>query len=36
MWLAFLVYVVALANKQRNVKQDIKLLQQLLREDEED
>jgi CcmD family protein len=35
MWLAFLVYVVALANKQRNVKQDIKLLQQLLREDEE-
>lgn len=36
MWLAFLVYVVALANKQRNIKQDVKLLQQLLKEDEEE
>lgn len=35
MWLAFIVYIVSLANKQRNTKQDIKLLQQLLKEDEE-
>lgn len=35
MWLAFMVYIVALANKQRNTKQDIQLLQKLLREDEE-
>lgn len=35
MWLAFMVYLISLANKQRNTKQDIKLLQQLLKEDEE-
>lgn len=35
MWVAFMVYLVTLANKQRNTKQDIKLLQQLLQEDEE-
>lgn len=35
MWLAFMVYLIALANKQRNVKQDIQLLQKLLQEDEE-
>jgi hypothetical protein len=35
MWLAFIVYIATLANKQRNTKQDIKLLQQLLKEDEE-
>lgn len=35
MWVAFMVYVVSLANKQRNTKQDVKLLQQLLQEDEE-
>jgi cell division protein FtsL len=35
MWLAFMIYIVSLANKQRNTKQDIKLLQQLLKEDEE-
>jgi cell division protein FtsL len=35
MWLAFMVYIISLANKQRNTKQDIKLLQQLLKEDEE-
>lgn len=35
MWLAFLVYIITLANKQRNTKQDIQLLQQLLKEDEE-
>jgi hypothetical protein len=35
MWVAFMVYLVGLANKQRNTKQDIQLLQQLLQEDEE-
>ncbi len=35
MWLAFMIYIVSLANKQRNTKQDIKLLRQLLKEDEE-
>jgi CcmD family protein len=35
MWLAFIIYVVALANKQRNIKQEVKLLQELLKEDEE-
>lgn len=36
MWVAFMIYLVTLANKQRNTKQDIKLLQQLLQEDEEE
>lgn len=35
MWVAFMIYIASLANKQRNTKQDIKLLQQLLKEDEE-
>lgn len=35
MWVAFIVYLVSLANKQRNTKQDVKLMQQLLQEDEE-
>ena len=35
MWVAFMAYLITLANKQRNTKQDIKLLQQLLQEDEE-
>jgi hypothetical protein len=35
MWLAFMFYIVNLFNKQRNTKQDIKLMQQLLKEDEE-
>lgn len=35
MWMAFMVYLVALSNKQRNMKQDIQLLQRLLKEDEE-
>ncbi|MFZ0548851.1 MAG: hypothetical protein WAM60_25600 [Candidatus Promineifilaceae bacterium] len=35
MWIAFMIYIASLANKQRNAKQDIKLLQQLLKEDEE-
>jgi hypothetical protein len=35
MGLSFMVYIISLANKQRNTKQDIKLLQQLLKEDEE-
>jgi hypothetical protein len=36
MWLAFIVYIIGLANKQRNTKRDVKLMQQLLQEDEED
>jgi hypothetical protein len=35
MWVAFMVYLVALSSKQRNMKQDIQLLQRLLTEDEE-
>lgn len=35
MWVAFMAYLLALANKQRNLKQDIQLLQRLLKEDEE-
>lgn len=36
MWLIFIVYVANLANKQRNLQQDIKLMQRLLEEDEGD
>lgn len=36
MWLVFVVYIVNLANKQRNVHQEIKLMQRLLEEDEGD
>jgi hypothetical protein len=35
MWVSFMVYLVALSNKQRNMKQDIQLLRRLLEEDEE-
>jgi CcmD family protein len=34
MWLVAVVYLVNLANKQRNLHQDIKLMQRLLEEDE--
>lgn len=35
MWLIGLVYIVSLAARQRNLKQDIRLLRQILQEDEE-
>jgi len=35
MWIIVMVYLLILANRQRNVKEEIELLQQLLKEDEE-
>ena len=35
MWLIVMVYLLILANRQRNVKDEVELLQQLLEEDEE-
>lgn len=35
MWAIALLYVITLANRQRNLKQDIQLLKQLLEEDKE-
>ena len=35
MWLIVMVYILILANRQRNVKDEVELLQQLLKEDEE-
>ncbi len=35
MWLIGVVYVISLATRQRNIQQDIQLLQQLLQDDEE-
>jgi len=35
MWLVFIVYIANLANKQRNLHQEIKLMQRLLEEDED-
>ena len=35
MWLIVMVYILILANRQRNVKEEVELLQQLLKEDEE-
>jgi CcmD family protein len=34
MWLVIIVYIAILANKQRNLHQEIKLMQRLLEEDE--
>ena len=34
MWLVVVVYLANLANKQRNVRQEIRLMQRLLEEDE--
>lgn len=34
MWLVVLVYIANLANKQRNLHQEIKLMRRLLEEDE--
>ncbi|MGD2078160.1 MAG: CcmD family protein [Chloroflexota bacterium] len=35
MWLIVMGYILILANRQRNVKEEVELLQQLLKEDEE-
>ncbi|MCI0397809.1 MAG: CcmD family protein [Chloroflexi bacterium] len=35
LWLVFMIYVFSLANRQRNLHQEIKLMQRLLKEDEE-
>ena len=35
MWIIVMVYILILANRQRNVKEEVELLQQLLKEDEE-
>lgn len=35
MWLIVMVYILIMANRQRNVKEEVELLQQLLEEDEE-
>jgi CcmD family protein len=35
MWLIVMVYILILANRQRNVREEVELLQQLLKEDEE-
>lgn len=34
MWLVVMVYLLNLANKQRNLRQDIRLMHRLLEEDE--
>jgi CcmD family protein len=34
MWLVVIVYIANLANKQRNLQQDIQLMRRLLEEDE--
>lgn len=36
MWLVFMAYIAHLANKQRNLHQEIRLMQRLLEEDEGD
>lgn len=36
MWLVIMVYLLHLANKQRNVRQDIRLMRRLLEEDKVD
>lgn len=35
MWIIAMVYIFSLANRQRNVKEEVELLRQLLEEDEE-
>ena len=35
MWLIAMIYILILANRQRNVKEEVELLQQLLKEDED-
>ncbi len=36
MWIIAMIYILSLANRQRNIKEEVELLQQLLEEDEED
>ncbi len=36
MWLIVMVYIVTLTVRQRNLKQDLQLMQQILQEHEED
>jgi CcmD family protein len=36
MWLIVMVYIVSLIVRQRNLKQDLQLMQQILQEHEED
>ena len=36
MWIIVMVYIGSLANRQRNIREEVKLLHQLLEEDEED
>jgi hypothetical protein len=35
MWVIAMIYIYSLANRQRNVKEEVKLLRQLLEDDEE-
>lgn len=35
MWIVAMVYIASLANRQRNVREEIKLLRRLLKDDEE-
>ena len=35
MWAIVMVYILLLANKQRNVREDLQLMTELLREDEQ-
>jgi hypothetical protein len=35
MWAIVMVYILILTNRQRNIREDIKLMTELLREDEE-
>jgi len=35
MWIIVMVYIGSLANRQRNIREEVKLLRQLLEEDEE-
>ena len=35
MWVIAIVYILILANRQRNTREEVELLQQLLKEDEE-
>lgn len=35
MWAIVMVYILLLANKQKNVREDLQLMTELLREDEE-
>lgn len=35
MWIIAMIYILSLANRQRNIKEEVELLRQLLEEDEE-